>query len=439
MSNGRRLNRCHVTSLVAIVCLTAAAAPVQHASAPTVVHLTRVEFVGLARHTPEQVLAAADLRRGQTITDVELKDLSNRLLRTGLFKSVSNRHMITGPDLDITFTIQEADWDVPVLFDNFVWFSDTELTAAIAARVPTFDGKAPGTGGVTTRIAEATQGLLAERKLPGRVSVRPSFDPDDGTMTHVFKVDDVEIPVCRFLFPGSESERRDDLIERAKVLVGENYSRSQIDRFAKLTLLPVYLESGRLRSRLEQHQVRLDSAVDCAGGVSVTIPVSEGEVCTWDGARWSGNEEFTAEELNRLLGMKRGEPTGVQRIKTGLDAVREAYKGRGFLSLKLAESPELPSDEPRVVWGIAIEEGPRYSMGTLVVSGLPENLAERVRKQWRLVAGAPFDATYPGRFLKEVVPEIARPGDSFKTTLRANHERHIVNVTIDVTPRAPER
>lgn len=439
MSVARRLNPCRMTSLVALACLAFGTAPAQSPSIPTSIVLSRVEFVGLKRYTPEQILAAADLRRGQTITDIEMKDISNRLLRTGLFRKVSNRYLITGNEMDITFTIEEADWNVPVHFDNFVWFSEPELTAAIAARVPTFEGKAPETGGVLTRIAEALQSLLAERKLAGRVANRPSFSSDGSAMTHVFKVEGVQIPICRFVFPGSEVERTRDLLDRAKVLVGENYSRGQIERFAQMTLLPVYLETGRLRSRFAEHQVSVDTAADCRGGVSITLPVAEGEVCLWDGARWSGNKEFTVEDLDAMLGMKRGEPARAQRIQEGLDAVRGAYTARGFLKVRLDGSPVFPSDEPRAVWGIAIDEGPGYSMGALVISGLPENLAERARKQWRLEAGARFDATYPNRFFKEVLARIAPPGGSARTSLKLDNERLLVNVTIEVTGGAPAR
>jgi hypothetical protein len=51
----------------------------------------------------------------------------------------------------VTFTIEEAEWTMPVLLDNFVWFKDDEIVTALRQRIPSFDGTAPILEGVTGR------------------------------------------------------------------------------------------------------------------------------------------------------------------------------------------------------------------------------------------------------------------------------------------------
>jgi len=59
------------------------------------------------------------------------------------------------------------------VFDNFVWFTDEELNAAIKREVPSYTGTASDAGRMTDDIKHALQNLLQEHHIAGTVDYAP--------------------------------------------------------------------------------------------------------------------------------------------------------------------------------------------------------------------------------------------------------------------------
>src|SRR5690242_9701943 len=145
--------------------LIAAAVVAAQQAQPASWKLAKVEAPNVRRFTPEQVLTMSGLQLGQTVSLDAVDAAMGRLSATGYFTSVGYRYNYVGGNLTVTFNLEEAKWNAPVVFDNFVWFSDEELTSAVRQAVPNFDGTAPTSGGTAERIAAALEGLLKEKKI----------------------------------------------------------------------------------------------------------------------------------------------------------------------------------------------------------------------------------------------------------------------------------
>ena len=55
--------------------------------------------------------------------------------------------------------------NIPVTFENFVWWTDDAITAAVAREVPTFNGVIPDSAGAAQTVTAALEHLLAERHI----------------------------------------------------------------------------------------------------------------------------------------------------------------------------------------------------------------------------------------------------------------------------------
>src|SRR5215467_4930214 len=129
-----------------------------------------IETEGLQTLTTETVIATSGLKIGDTFSVETTDAAAERLVSSGLFKRVAYRTRSVGINVTITFELEEVKGQSsPVVFDNFIWFSDEELAAAIKREVPSFNGSAPDIGNTNEAIKKALQNLLAERKLPGQV------------------------------------------------------------------------------------------------------------------------------------------------------------------------------------------------------------------------------------------------------------------------------
>jgi outer membrane protein assembly factor BamA len=402
------------------------------------VTLRRIEFVGLKKLTGQQVIDASGLKVGDAINPDVIDAAAEKLMQSGLFKKLGYKVRTTGDEATVIFEVEEASRNLPVVFENFVWFSEDEIARAIRQDVPFFDGTAPEAGTTTDKIAAALQRLLSQKKIAGRVEHMPYTNLAKGKQEILFTVEGVKIPVCSLHFPGAEAISEADLIKASQALLKADYSKKDAGGFATYTLFLLYRHIGHLRAQFQEPTAILEeSPGQCVGGVALTIPVNEGVVYSWNEADWSGNQALTKEDLTEALGMKSGELADGVKIDKGLKDVRKAYGRRGYIAVAFKESTEFDDAARRVSYRFNVIEGQRYFMGNLIVNGLPAEEVERLKEKWTLGSNAVFDESYLEDFgktgLREFMTGLAqRTGSRPKVEMemKPDRQKQTVNVII---------
>jgi outer membrane protein assembly factor BamA len=421
--------------LTCVVVILSLAADANSQSAPSTqqLRLEKIEVVGLHRYTKEQVIEASGLQIGQVVNGDLLDAAAGRMAGSGLFKKLSYRLKGAAGNAVVTFEIEELTGGDPVVFDNFVWFGEDELAAAIKRDLPSFDGTATAAGEVTSLIAKALQRLLDERKIAGKVEYTPSADPSGRNAKHVYSVKDVPIPICSMRFPGAADVEESELVKSSKPLFGTEYSREFVASFAEKNLKPIYRERGHLRVAFQAPTAKPESLASCKDGAEVSVLVEEGVAYSWEKAEWNGNNALSSEELINALGMKAGELANGLKIDKGIDSVREAYGQKGYLMPRTVAQPCFDDTTRRVTYTVALSEGPQFHMGDLVIVGFSEADARGLRDKWKLKKGDVYDATYLKAFLKAVIPGVMTrlgPGAGrIHTDMKPDRQ----NLTVDVT------
>ena len=354
--------------------------------------LIKIEVVGNKRVTQQQVIETSQLKIGQTVDPAVLDAAAEKLMQSGLFKTLSYRVRTADDEAIVIFQVEEAAKNLPVVFENFVWFSDDEIAHAIRQDVPFFDGTAPQGGTTTTKIAAALQRLLDGKRIPARVEFLPYADTATGKVDLLFTVKGVKVPVCSLHFPGAEAIPEATLVKASQQFIQSDYSKKDAAAFAKYTLFPLYRRLGRLRATFQDPTVKLEPET-CTGGVGVTLPVEEGVAYLWEKAEWSGNQSLTSDELSAALGMKPGELADGFKIDKGLRDVEKAFGRRGYIANRIRPSIEFDDASAHVSYRFSVTEGARYFMGKLIINGLPPEDEERLRAKWTLGTNAVFDAS----------------------------------------------
>jgi outer membrane protein assembly factor BamA len=398
--------------------------------------LSKIEFSGLQRHSEKEAVAASGLQIGQPVDIPTLDAAAQRLLDSGLVKQLSYRYRTTGDQAVVTFRVEEEKGtEAPVVFDNFVWFSDEELLTAVRQQVPGFNGTAPDSA--VNGITKALQLLLQERKTPGRVEYMPSADLS-GKAEHIFSIEGVNVPICTLNFSGANAVQESDLKKKSKALLGQDYKRSFVYSFAQSNLIPIYRERGHLRAQFRAPQAELESnsGDKCKGGVSITLPVEEGSTYSWGKTQWSGNIVLSNLELDSTLGMKSGELANGLKIDRGLKAVRETYGRKGYLAAQVGAKQEFDDASQLVTYQIDVKDGPQYRMGTLTITGISGSTISRLKSKWKLQPGEVYDASYLQEFMKkEMMLDASETGSSPKsigTEIKPDRQRLTVDVTINL-------
>ena len=397
--------------------------------------LQKVEVTGLKRMTADQVITLSGLQIGQAVDGTVLDAAANKMMQSGLFRRLGYHTRNTKDGAIVTFDIEESAVSLPVVFENFVWFTDDELLAGIRQDVPFFNGTAPATGDTTDKIAAALQRLLATRHINARVEYLPYVSQDKQEL--LFTVRGARIPICSLHFPGASAIPEAQLVNASREILNTEYSKKDIATFAPIKLIPLYRHLGYLRAEFQPATVSMENSAACPSGVSVTIPVAEGTVYTWAGSEWNGNEKLTVDDLAGALGMNPGEVADGLKIEKGLKAVRRAYAGRGYLSAQVKESIEFAEGAPRVRYIFNISEGPRFFMGNLIISGLAPTDAEALKSKWILGSNSVFDETYIDQFRQTALREfmaglIQRSRGAARTHVEVQTRPDATKLTVDV-------
>jgi outer membrane protein assembly factor BamA len=368
--------------------------------AQTARKIAAIETEGLQSLSTETVIATSGLKIGDTFSVEATDAAAERLLSSGLFNKVAYRTRTVGTNVTITFQLQEIKGQLsPVVFDNFVWFSDEELAAAIKREVPSFNGSAPDIGNTNEAIKKALQNLLAERKLPGQVEYNLTEHE------HLFRVVGIPMRICTLHFPGAQTVSEEKLIKATRSSMDQEYSRQSAATFPKYGLYPIYRELGHLRASFGA-PVAKPAANDSCEGVDLTIPVNEGAKYSWARAEWSGNQVIIAKELDDALGMKAGEVANGKKFDKGLHEVQDAYANHGHIAVRMDPIPEFDDAGKNVTFKIAVNEGPQYHMGAVEFKGFSADDAFILNKRWKLKSGDVYDRSYVSRFFRDEAREI---------------------------------
>lgn len=434
-----RSKLCLALLLLALSC-------VRISSAQQTFKIGKIEFEGLNHLSAEELIVTTDLKVGQTFDLAALDAAAQRLIDSGQFKKVAYSTRATGDQLTITFRVEEIKvGSSRVLFDNFIWFSDTELVAAIRRDVPHFAGTAPDSGDTIERIRKSLQRFLLENKIEANVSHMASQDtPVSSVQEHVFSVTDVNLPICTLHFPGSGAVAESKLIEKSASLLRTEYSNKFVSLFATNNLVPVYRELGHLKAAFAPPAAKPESSANCNSGVDLTIPVDEGQVYKWNKAEWSGNQSMNGTELDPILDMKSGQPVNGLKLDKAPAEIQKAYGRKGYITARVRGIPQFDDNSATLVYKVDVVEGPQFRMGELATKGFTEVEAKMLRDRWGLKPGDVFDEGYVSEFSKKHIGTVLRgafearraqnrPPPKLNWRTHLNREKLVVDLSVELT------
>ncbi|HEY7499462.1 MAG TPA: POTRA domain-containing protein [Vicinamibacterales bacterium] len=403
-----------------------------HVQATMSLVIGELDAAGMRRYTKAEIVRISGLRVGQTVTLDDVNKAMARMARTGLFTQLNYRYTTAKGRATITFDVRESEWTMPVTFDNFVWFADAALTAALRETVPSFDSTAPLTDGFVEYLTGELSTLLAAKKIPGTVAFMPQGDMRSGgkIQGYLFKVQNPAPRMCSMKINGASAIAENELTAALAAAVGAEYSRATVAATARGTLTDLYRQRGHWRAAFGAPQAALESGSSC-DGAALTLAVEEGPAYAWDRAEWFGNAALAARDLDRLLALRAGDLANVRKLDDGLREIQKAYRKQGYMRQAANYVPRLSDETKRAIFEIRVDEGPQYRLGTVSFPGLGPKEAEMLGQLWKLKAGEVFDGSYPNEFFAQQIRPRLRPGAAPpRMQLQMDEANRLVNVSV---------
>jgi outer membrane protein assembly factor BamA len=433
--------RAHRVALISacLPCLVfAACGLVAQTPSPSFV-VAEVHAAGSHRYSDAQIAATAGLKPGDPVDNNTLQAIAEELAELGVFSRVNFRFTAKNNRAIVNFELQDAPV-VPVLFENFPWFTDQELSDDIRRAVPLFDGGAPQGGSLLDQITAALSAKLASRGIKANVKHNLVAEPSDDAMIMEFRQDGADFTIASVSFGDSAVQNSEKLHDRLSDLVGKKFSRFAIELFENEQVRPIYLSAGRLRVRFGAPVVNFNGEAGQQVGTTVDlqIPIDSGPVSHISGITWTGNVAIEEAALAKLVTPKPGDLADGMRLAAGWQQVELEYGHRGYLDAKVAPVPQFNDVNGTVAYSVRITEGPQYRMGELVITGLSVDAERRLRNAWRLTPGQVFDKTFLDSTLAKLEkPTVAIFGEmpvhyaKMGHLLRTDSQNHVIDVLID--------
>lgn len=364
--------------------------------------LIAIRVTGSQRFTPEEIISASGLKIGQAANDDDFKKVTRDLGDTGLFTDISYSYAYSSGGTKLDLQVVDTDKVVPARFDNFVWFSDDDLTAKIHQREPLFKGLVPVGGNLSDLVSDVLQSLLLQRGLSARANYIREGQDNDGPIDAVnFKADGVNIRVRGISFPGAPPEEEPRLQAAAKQLQGKDYLRSETNAYARRVLIPVYLEHGFLKATFAEPKAKVVDESPDETHVEITLPSTSGLQYKLSSLMWESNTVFPAEKLQSLIHVQPGQPANAIQLKADLEALHRLYTTRGYMTAHAKADPEFDEAKSSVAYKLLVHEGSLFHLGDLDINGVDTKTADRLRGAWALRPEDPYDSSYPQRFIAE--------------------------------------
>ena len=407
--------------------------------APKTSRIAAIAITGTRKFTADQIASAAGLKVGDVVSTEQIQAAADRLAAFGVFSAVNYRFSSKGDAISLEFQVQEAH-TVPLSFDDFPWFTDDEIAAAIRQQVGLFTGESPESGAMVDEIAGVLDKLLATRHIKGELTHQLIAPPSGDGMILQFRVDDPSLRIQSVQFGDPLATESERLKDRVSDIKGQPYSRFAIEVFETEQVRPLYASKGYLRAKIGPPAPRMPANSDDPAGsnIDVLIPITPGPVYSWNGVSWKGNVAILSASLDGVVGIKAGEIADGVKIEALWRDIELEYGKRGYLDAKLDPQPDFDDTAHRVSYRVNIVEGPQYRMGEMVVTGLSPDAEKQLRQAWQLAPGQIFDNAYFEKLLgmlakprREIFGELPIHYTQCGHWLRPDTDRHTVDVLLD--------
>ncbi len=398
--------------------------------------LLSIHVKGLNRFKDDEIIASSGLKLGQIAGETEFKQAAQILGETGLFTNLTYSYQYSPAGCNLELQVEENDNLIPIIFDNFVWFSDEALIGLLHTRLPLFDGRLPMGGNLADQVSTALKSIMAERRISGEAEYLPFAHQNGPVEFYQYKVSFHPIVVRNVAFPGASPAEVPALQAAAKSVVGQDYLRTNMRAQERLSLLPVYHSRGYLKAQFADSQAKVaDDGAQTL--VEVSFPVTPGLQYKLSGVQWTGNAILPDDQLQALIHLKLGEPANAVQLGNDLEQVQKLYGSKGYLLAQVSPAPAMDDAQSTVSYQFNVTEGDLYRMGKLEIEGIDSANAQKIVTQWQLKAGDPFDNGYMDRFFNATYRDIGLRGSwNVVHKQSINQQDKTVSVALHFMPKS---
>jgi outer membrane protein assembly factor BamA len=387
-----------------------------------------ITFEGAPAYSQADLLKVTGLTPGATSTQDALQAAAQHLGDTGLFSDIN----FTSNENGLLFTLKPMPDSnlLPATFTNFVWWSPSELTTALKARVPLYIGLIPTTGNFQNSIISALKAMVAEKGVTANVvAVANSAQPGATPTSIGFAIDSPQVRVHTLTLVHASPSMQPRLDPVIKSQTDQPFDTNTTRTTITNALTSAYHDAGYLDVAINLAQAPpqvTPNSVDLA----FTATLKEGQPYQLFQLNWPGSDVISTADFNKQVKMKPGDMASEAALNQSLSIITAAYFAKGFQDAKVKASATFDHLSHHVSYTITVDPGTQYHIHTVKALGLSAEQQKQFDSAWHMNPGDFYDANYLTNFLHNNSALQTLSGYSATYDAIADPNTHLVDLTI---------
>jgi outer membrane protein assembly factor BamA len=388
-------------------------------------------FNGAPDYSTQELLAVADLKPGTELNAADMKAHAQKLMDTGVFETLS--YKFDGGNL--VFTLVPSTALYPVRLENLPLTPGKELDSALHNLVPLYRGKVPSENGLLEQVRQGLEEMLAARGIKATVAAMPFTDQMLHQVTAMsFAITSPAVQVGEIHPDGTAAALDSNAMEILAKLTGSAYDRVGSPNQIETVLGNYYRDKGYLEAEIRATPKNAPEIAPEAVRIPFQVSVAPGTLYKLTGIQLAPGLLVTQAEFDRQSNIHPGDIADGKHVRENWHFVERQYHNQGFLKAAVHVTPSFNRAQGTASFTITVEPGPVYTMGTVTIENVGDNLRAMMLAAWKVPAGTLLSE---GAVLKyfaigDANPALARVFATVncKYVLHLNDDTHTADVVL---------
>lgn len=397
--------------------------------------VTAIEVKGVKRIEEGSVKAKISQKIGEPLSDEKTSDDIKAIFKMGYFDDVKVDMEPYEGGLKLIYLVEEKPTIIKVDFQGNKEFDDSRLkekTTITAGAIS--DINLVNDNAIKLRAFYEDEGYYLAKVVPvlrkaGKGEVVLTFQIDEGEKV---KIRDIRIEGNKAISAGKiKAAMKTKVRGLLSWIFGTGYykkdeMRADIDR-----IRDVYYDKGYIKVTVGEPVLQL---IDNKKGMKITITVSEGDQFKVSSVEITGNKTYKEDEVRKLIKISPGMVFDKSVLSKDVVAISDKYANTGFALVSVF--PDLIPDEEKKTVRVVfrINEGDKYSVGKISISGNTKTRDKVIRREIKLDEGDTFDASSLKRTYERL--KNLQFFETVDIQPKPRHEEKIVDLDVDVKEKS---
>jgi len=428
--SGPTMQRLFLLPLTALAFLLAA-----HATSAQKFQPKTIQFKGAPEYSDQELLAAAGLKKGATLTVDEMKGHFQQLMDTGVFENVLYKF----DGIDLVYSLKPATNMYPIQFENLPLTPGKDMDAKLHDRFPLYHGKVPSEGGLLESVRGAVEEMLAAQGVKATIMATPFTDQKLRQVTAIsffITTPPVEVGEIHFDAAALTDPKAQEILSKQ---TGSPYDRAGSPNQIATNLGNYYRDKGNLEVDVQASPQFPAAASADAIQVPFKVSVSTGPLYRIQSIQLAPDMVVSQADFDRQSHIHPGDVADRARVLENWEFLARQYHNKGYMKAEVHPLPSFDRAKGTVTFAVTADPGQVYNMGTLKIENVGDDIRTLMLAAWKMPVGSVFNEGAVRGFyaIGDRNPTLNRlfAAVNCKYTLTLNDDTHTVDVVLRLEKR----